>query len=179
MKTKKLSKFLSLILRHRPEVIGIELTAQGWASIEELLNKMADNGKSYTLKDIQEVVTNNDKKRFKISEDGKYIRANQGHSIKVDLGLTPQIPPEVLYHGTAQKYLDSIFQNGLQKRKRAHVHLSKEVATAVKVGSRHGKPVVLKINSQIMQIEGFQFYLSENGVWLTEYVPISYFEVIE
>ena len=178
MKTKKLSKFLSLILRHRPEVIGIELTAQGWASIEELLDKMAENGQHYTLKDIQEVVANNDKKRFKISEDGKYIRANQGHSIEVDLGLTPQIPPEVLYHGTAQKNLNSIFQNGLQKRKRAHVHLSKDIATAIKVGSRHGKPVVLKIRSKLMQEEGFLFYLSENGVWLTEQIPITYFEII-
>ena len=174
MHNKKLSKFLSLILRHRPEALGITLDPQGWASVKDIRDKMAERGKGITLEELKEVVANNDKQRFKLSEDGKQIRANQGHSITVDLQFTPQIPPNTLYHGTATKYIDSILQQGLRKRKRTHVHLSKDKETALKVGQRHGKPFILLINAKEMQADGYPFYLSDNGVWLTDHVPIKY-----
>ena len=179
MHNKKLSKFLSLILRHKPEVLGITLDPQGWASTKEIIEKMQAQGKQVSLQDLQEVVANNDKQRFKLSEDSKRIRANQGHSITVDLQLTPRIPPTTLYHGTATKNLGLIFQQGLLKRKRTHVHLSKDKETAIKVGQRHGTPVVLWIDAQQMQEDGFVFYLSENGVWLTEHVPVKYIRILE
>jgi len=170
----KLSKFLSLILRHKPETIGIQLDENGWTDVQLLLQKMQVSGKTMDLTTLQAVVANNDKKRFAFSEDGTKIRANQGHSLKVQLGYKPQTPPAILYHGTVEKFLGSIFQTGLDKRKRHHVHLSSEIATATNVGKRRGKPVILTIDAAQMQADGYPFFLSENGVWLTDKVPVKY-----
>jgi len=179
MHNKKLSKFLSLILRHRPEALDITLDEQGWATTQEIIDKMTAKGKTVSMAEIKEVVENNDKQRFKLSEDGSQIRANQGHSLKVDLGLQPQTPPEQLFHGTAKKYLNSILTGGLKKRKRSHVHLSKDKETALTVGSRHGQPVILLIDTQKMIDKGHSFFLSENGVWLTDHVPIDCLQLID
>lgn len=170
----KLSKFLSLVLRHKPETIGIQLDKNGWTDVQILLQKIQQFGKAIDLKTLQAVVDNNDKKRFAFNEDRSKIRANQGHSLKIELGYTPQTPPDILYHGTVERFLESIFQTGLDKRQRHHVHLSSEIATATNVGKRRGKPVILKINTLKMHADGFLFYLSKNGVWLTEKVPLKY-----
>ena len=170
----KLSKFLSLVLRHKPETIGIQLDENGWTDVPLLLQKMQASGKVIDLPTLQAVVANNDKKRFAFSEDGTKIRANQGHSLKVQLGYKPQAPPAILYHGTVEKFLGSIFQTGLDKRKRHHVHLSPEITTATNVGKRRGKPVLLTVDAAAMHTDGFLFFLSENGVWLTEKVPVIY-----
>ena len=172
------SKFLSLILRHQPEKIGLSLDANGWADIEELLRLSAAKGKPLTRALLEEVVLTNDKQRFVLSEDGAKIRANQGHSVSVDLGLVPVVPPPVLFHGTATRFLESIRQQGLLKGSRQHVHLSPDEVTAMKVGQRHGKPVVLKIAAGKMQRDGHKFFYSANGVWLTDHVPAAFFEVV-
>jgi putative RNA 2'-phosphotransferase len=168
------SKFLSMILRHRPEKIGLQLDDNGWASVAELLEKAAASGKVISRETLQLVVDNNDKKRFAFSDDGLQIRANQGHSIDIDLGLTPQQPPETLYHGTAEATLKSIRKDGLLPMKRQHVHLSKDEETAIKVGGRHGKPAVLIIRSGEMARQKHLFYVSDNGVWLTDNVPVGF-----
>ena len=170
----QISKFLSLVLRHQPEKIGLRLSQSGWASVEELIEASRQRGIEFTLEELQNVVASNDKKRFSLSEDGLLIRANQGHSIEVKLGYAPTAPPDVLYHGTAERFLTSIKQQGLIKGRRHHVHLSADVDTATKVGRRHGKPVVLKVEAGKMRQDGFVFYLSANKVWLTERVPIQY-----
>jgi len=172
----KVSKLLSLILRHKPEEIGLPLDAEGWADIEELLRLASQRGKRLTRSVLEEVVESNDKKRFAISEDGLRIRAQQGHSISIDLGLTPQQPPALLFHGTATRFLESIRRKGLLPGSRQYVHLSRDEETAVKVGQRHGKPVVLRIVSGAMFDQGHVFYLSGNGVWLTEHVPPAFIE---
>src|SRR5215470_1630353 len=167
----RISKFLSLVLRHQPEKIGLSLDQSGWASTRQLIEASCGRGFEFTLEELQNVVAGNDKKRFSLSEDGLWIRANQGHSIKVELGYAPISPPEILYHGTAERFLASIKQQGLIKGKRHHVHLSADADVAAKVGQRHGKPVVLRIEAGRMHQNGFVFYLSVNGVWLTEVVP--------
>jgi putative RNA 2'-phosphotransferase len=167
----KLSKFLSLVLRHEPESIGLRLDEQGWADVEELLRCCQAGPQPMTREELEEVVRTNDKKRFAFSPDGTKIRANQGHSIEVNLALEPREPPELLYHGTAQRHLDSIRQSGIHKGERHHVHLSLDEPTAIKVGQRHGKPVVLTIRAGEMHKKGNVFYCSDNGVWLTEHVP--------
>lgn len=175
---KKISKFLSYILRHEPDAIGLTLDDQGWANIDELINK-ANQSEEVTTLDrdlIQSVVDTSDKKRFIISDDGQNIRANQGHSINVDLQLKPVEPPEFLYHGTATRFLDSILKEGLKPQQRQHVHLSTNIETATKVGQRYGKPVILTIKALLMYEQGFMFYLSENGVWLTDKVPQDHLE---
>ena len=164
----KASKFLSLVLRHQPQAIGLQLSEAGWASVKDLIAK---SGGRLSLDVIQDVVEQNDKKRFALSEDGRSIRANQGHSIDVDLGLLPVEPPATLYHGTADRFLPSIREEGLTKQSRQHVHLSPDHATAIKVGQRHGKPVVLIVNAGGMYAAGHTFFQSQNGVWLTEAVP--------
>lgn len=168
------SKFLSLVLRHQPQKIGIQLDAQGWVKVDVLLEALGNNHRELSLEELQEVVANNNKKRFAFSEDGQMIRASQGHSVKIDLGYVPKSPPEILYHGTATRFLDSIQENGLIKGKRHHVHLSADLETASKVGKRHGKLVILKVQSKAMEKLGFEFFQSENGVWLTEKVPVEY-----
>lgn len=170
----KLSKFLSLVLRHKPETIGLKIDPQGWASVAELLNKVEASGRSLTLEKLKEVVRENDKQRFGFNEDFSKIRARQGHSLAVDLQLVPQEPPTTLYHGTVNKNLASIKEKGLSRQSRQHVHLSADKATALAVGSRYGKPVVLEIDAQEMNKKGHLFYLSENSVWLTDSVPHPY-----
>jgi len=169
-----ISKFLSLVLRHQPEKIGLSLDQAGWASATRLIEAARLRGFDFMLEELQNVVAGNDKKRFSLSEDGLLIRANQGHSVKVELGYAPTAPPEILYHGTAERFLASIKQQGLIKGKRHHVHLSADVDTATKVGRRHGKPVVLRIEAGLMGQDGYIFYFSANGVWLTVHAPIQY-----
>jgi putative RNA 2'-phosphotransferase len=173
---KNISKFLSLVLRHQPETIDLALDASGWANVEELIEKCKKHGYVFSKEDLMEIVFSNDKKRFAFSEDETRIRANQGHSIDVDLALNPSEPPVFLYHGTVAKFLQNIQQEGLQKMSRQHVHLSKDKETAMKVGSRRGSPEILVVNSFKMHEDGFVFFISENGVWLTDYVPTKYIE---
>jgi len=170
------SKFLSLVLRHKPEEIGLVLDQNGWASIDELIALANARGTKLSRPEIESIVENSDKKRFAISADGTRIRANQGHSVDIALGLEPQTPPERLYHGTATRFLESIRATGLHSASRQHVHLSTDLATAEKVGSRHGKPVILTVNAAQMARDGHLFYLSENGVWLTDTVPSKYLD---
>jgi putative RNA 2'-phosphotransferase len=172
----RLSKFLSLVLRHKPEVAGITLDRRGWASVEELLEGCRRRGRPISREELDEVVATNDKGRFALSADGTRIRAVQGHSVPVDLGYEPRTPPEFLYHGTARRFLDGIQREGLRSRGRQHVHLSSDAETAVKVGQRHGRPVVLRVHAGQMAREGHAFFLSENGVWLTERVPARYLD---
>lgn len=173
-KAIKHSKFLSLILRHKPETIGVSLDANGWIDIDILIEKMNDYGRKINREELLFVVENNPKKRFAINELENKIRANQGHSIDIDHGFQPIQPPEKLYHGTAQRFLDSIFGSGLEKRNRHHVHLSSDLTTASQVGLRHGKLVILEVQALKMHQDGFEFYQSENGVWLTDKVPAKY-----
>lgn len=174
-KLEPLSKFISLVLRHKPETINLQLDSEGWADISELITLSNAHGTPLTHEFLLEIVTTSDKKRFCLSPNGKQIRANQGHSISVDLKLSPQIPPPVLFHGTASRFLASIRNEGLVSRERQHVHLSASESTAIEVGKRHGKPVVLQINAADMHKNGYQFFLSDNGVWLTDSVPPAYF----
>lgn len=162
------SKFISLVLRHKPEEIGLQLDEHGWADVEELIEKMNRKGGRLDREKLNEIVETNEKKRFAFNDDKTKIRASQGHSIEVDVQLPVAIPPDVLYHGTAQKNLDSILMQGLVKGNRLHVHLSDNYKTATHVGQRHGKPVVLVINAKGMSEAGIPFYLSANGVWLVE-----------
>ncbi len=175
--TKSISKFMSLVLRHQPETIGITLDENGWTDVQELLTRMSQHKQPITLAQLREVVETNDKKRFSFSEDGTKIRASQGHSVEVSLGLDPVTPPEYLYHGTVARFLDSIKKEGLQKMSRQHLHLSKDRETAVNVGSRRGAPYILTIRTGQMHRDGFLFYLSDNGVWLTDHVPPAYIEI--
>lgn len=169
-KETRTSKFLSLVLRHRPETIQLELDENGWTNVQELLQKINLHAFELTLSELKTVVANNTKQRFSFSDDQVRIRANQGHSLNVDLGLQARIPPQVLYHGTASKNLESIRQSGLIKGQRHHVHLSADTETAIKVGQSYGKSVVLKIKAGLMHTQGILFYCSANGVWLTEHV---------
>lgn len=173
----EISKFLSFVLRHQPEAIGLQLDREGWANIVDLVARARQTGKSIDESMIRAVVAGNDKKRFAISDDGLRIRAVQGHSTsKVDIQFSPQIPPSILYHGTATRFLDSIKQEGLKPGHRQYVHLSADRETAVSVGQRYGIPIVLKIDAKAMQQQGFQFYQAENGVWLTKSVPSIYLD---
>lgn len=170
--TRKISKFMSLVLRHRPEKIGLKLDENGWADVQELITKMNIN-----LQELEYVVENNDKKRFAFNEDKTKIRANQGHSLKtVDLELKNIQPPNFLFHGTVGKFMSAIRDTGLLKMNRQHVHLSKDKETAIKVGSRRGKAIILSVRAGEMYEKGFEFYCSENGVWLTDHVPQKYID---
>ena len=171
---KSISKFLSLVLRHQPDVIGLELDGKGWANVEQLLLKMNAHNKKIDFDTLQWVVAHNPKQRFSFSEDQSRIRANQGHSVEVELELEALQPPEILYHGTADRFLKSIFNTGLDKRARHHVHLSADPYTAAKVGARHGKLVILEVKSGEMYRQGYEFFRSENGVWLTDAVPVGF-----
>lgn len=170
----RVSKFLSLVLRHKPEVIGLTLDGNGWANVDELIRLANDHGTRLTRPLLERVVAENDKKRFSLSEDGQQIRASQGHSIDVDLALPPAVPPDLLYHGTAVRFVDSIRATGLHSGSRQHVHLSLDVTTATKVGQRHGKPIVLTVRAGEMAAAGHTFFLSANGVWLTDHVPLQF-----
>ncbi|WP_281866876.1 RNA 2'-phosphotransferase [Flavobacterium sp. GSB-24] len=174
--TKSISKFLSLVLRHSPEKIGLKLDEKGWADVNELIEKCTKKGNRLDAELLDYVVENNDKKRFAFNEDKTKIRASQGHSISVDLNLTETEPSEYLYHGTVGKFIESIQKEGLKKMSRQHVHLSKDKETAIKVGSRRGAAQILTVKSGAMHRDGFKFYLSENNVWLTDVVPAKYIE---
>lgn len=169
------SKFLSLVLRHQPEVIGLILDDSGWADIDTLI-RLSQAHKPLTRALIEQIVEENSKQRFAISEDGRRIRANQGHSIEVDLDLVPVTPPTLLYHGTATRFVDAIRREGLVKRSRQHVHLSAAADTATAVGARHGKPAVLIVRAGEMAAAGHAFFRSENGVWLTDAVPVGFID---
>ncbi len=168
------SKFLSLILRHDPAAVSIELDNQGWAKVAAVLEASVSRGFPGDLATLRAVVETNDKKRFGFNSDGSKIRARQGHSIPVDLGLRPKSPPSFLYHGTARRFLFSTMARGLQPRQRQYVHLSLDAQTASSVGRRYGKPMVLIVDAKRMHAEGYCFFLSENGVWLTQEVPAEY-----
>lgn len=170
---RQISKFLSYVLRHRPDSIGLRLDPEGWAGVDELVEKTNARAEGITLnrERLREVVETNDKRRFTLSGDGARIRAAQGHSVQVNLDLQPAEPPEHLFHGTATRFLESILREGLLPQQRRYVHLSKDRATAVEVGRRYGKPVVLTVDARAMHERGFLFYLAENGVWLTDSVP--------
>lgn len=170
------SKFLSYVLRHRPDEIGIELDSRGWVAIDTLLAAAGAHGNPLTREELDNVVANNNKQRFAISEDGTRIRASQGHSTYVDLGYAASLPPELLFHGTAACNVASIRTQGLLKGSRHHVHLSLDSITATQVGARHGSPVVLVVRAGNMSIAGHEFFLSANGVWLTEHVPAAFID---
>lgn len=173
---KSISKFLSLILRHNPDKIGLKLNQEGWADVEELLAKATTQHNSLNRDVLEKVVSQNDKQRFAFNEDRSMIRASQGHSIEVTLDLKASVPPEYLYHGTVSKYIESIKADGLKKMSRHHVHLSKDRETAAIVGGRRGVPVILTMRSGQMYKDGKVFYLSDNQVWLTDEVPSKYIQ---
>ncbi|MEY9110107.1 putative RNA 2'-phosphotransferase [Bradyrhizobium yuanmingense] len=167
----QLSKFLSLVLRHQPETIGLVLDSHGWASIDDLIAKANAAGTNFGRDDLLRVVAESDKKRFSLSHGTDRIRAAQGHSVSVELGLAPQEPPSILYHGTATRFVEAILSEGLKPQARQQVHLSSDEATAQRVGQRHGKPHIFKVDAGSMHAKGFKFFRAENGVWLTDHVP--------
>ena len=167
------SKFLSLILRHKPETIGIKLDEHGWADVSELISGISKT-RPFDMKMLEEIVRTDNKQRYSFNENKTLIRANQGHSIPVDVELEKKTPPEFLYHGTGEKFVSSIDKEGLLSKSRLYVHLSKDTETAVKVGSRHGKPVVYRVAAGKMADKGYEFILSVNGVWLVKAVPAEY-----
>lgn len=170
----KLSKFLSFVLRHNPDEIGLTLSADGWVNIDELVEKANAAGTIFARADLLGVVASSDKKRFSVSADGLSIRAAQGHSVSVELGLPPQEPPSILYHGTATRFVEAILAEGLKPQARQQVHLSADEATAERVGQRHGKPHIFQVDAGGMHAKGLKFYRADNGVWLTDHVPPEY-----
>lgn len=177
-KKDKLSIFISLVLRHRPDAAGIQLDEHGWANVDELIDGINSTGRKINTEMLDEIVATDEKGRYGYNEDKTLIRANQGHSIPVDVDLRAQEPPEFLYHGTAKRFLENIQVEGLKSMSRLYVHLSKDKETAIKVGKRHGEPVVLQVHSGEMFRDGNKFYLSENGVWLIKSVPAKYFNTV-
>ncbi|MFT3924748.1 MAG: RNA 2'-phosphotransferase [Myxococcales bacterium] len=174
----RLSKTLSYVLRHQPEAFGLALDAAGWVGTDDLLAALRSRGHRVSRADLERVVRASDKQRFALSEDGRSIRANQGHSTPVELGYEPREPPARLYHGTVARFVASIRMHGLQKGQRHHVHLSESPETAIAVGARRGRPVVLLIDAAAMHAAGHSFFCSANGVWLTEQVPAAYVLVL-
>jgi putative RNA 2'-phosphotransferase len=172
----KLSKFLSLILRHKPQVIGLQLDANGWADVEQLIDLVNQHGIAISHDLLNVIVQNNDKERFAFNADRTKIRAHQGHSLAVDLELVAEVPPTILFHGTATRFLSSIRIRGLLPGSRQHVHLAAQEIDAIRVGQRHGQPVVLTIQAEAMCRSGYPFYCAKNGVWLTETVPPRYIQ---
>ncbi|MCH5259215.1 MAG: RNA 2'-phosphotransferase [Lachnospiraceae bacterium] len=173
-KMKKISKFIAYILRHNPSAVGIELDEHGWADVSALIDGVCKTGRFVDMQMLEEIVVSDKKRRFAFNDGHTKIRANQGHSVKVDVEMKVLPPPDTLYHGTADKYIESIRVNGIIKQSRNYVHLSKDIQTALKVGSRHGKAVVLKIDARQMYCDGYVFLLSANNVWQTEQVPFKY-----
>lgn len=174
----KISKYLSKHLRHTPEEIGLTLAPGGWVTVDDLLTACAENQLPITREELQIVVDTSEKKRFSFDATGTLIRANQGHSVEIDLQLEPVTPPDVLYHGTGQTSVESILQNGLCKMSRHHVHLTLDMATAKAVGTRHGKPVIFAVDAAAMHKAGYTFYCSDNGVWLVDHVPPEYLKQV-
>lgn len=171
----RLGRFLSLVLRHDPGAAGISLDEHGWADVEELLDGVSRTGRRIDMETLERIVRENNKRRYAFNEDHTRIRANQGHSIGVDVELKRQQPPQYLYHGTAARFLPAIHREGIRKMSRQYVHLSGDFETALAVGRRHGIPVVVTIEAAAMARDGIPFYLSENGVWLCEHVDSRYF----
>lgn len=178
-KTTRISKFLSMVLRHKPENVGITLDENGWTDVPVLLKQLNAHGITVSLDILKHVVDTNEKKRFAFNENFSRIRANQGHSVTVSLDYAPQEPPAELYHGTAQGFVTSIMATGLNKRTRHHVHLSTDIKTATAVGQRHGKPVIFVVLAKAMHEAGFTFFVSDNNVWLTDHVPVQYLKRTE
>lgn len=172
----KISKYLSKHLRHQPERLGLDVQPGGWVDVEALLAACERNRFPITRAELNEVVTRNDKRRFSFDDAGTRLRANQGHSVDVDLQLEPSIPPAILYHGTGQQNVAAIRKQGLLRMARHHVHLSLDVATARKVGARHGSPMIFAVDTVAMCRDGFTFYCSSNGVWLVDHVPARYLD---
>ena len=173
MAKNTVSKFLSLILRHRPEAIGITLDEHGWADVSELIEGVSKTH-HLDMQTLEEIVRSDSKQRYSFSEDKRLIRANQGHSIPVDVELDRLDPPDILFHVTGKKYMKSIEKEGLLPKGRLYVHLSKDTKTAKTVGARHGTPIVYKVRAGAMARDGYEFFLSKNGVWLTKKVPVEY-----
>jgi len=178
MNDKTISKFLSLVLRHQPEMIGLTLDSAGWTDLSELVTKARAHGKAITEDDVRRIAANCEKKRFSFSPDGLRIRAAQGHSVEVALGLEPVAPPDILFHGTATRFADAIRAEGLRPQLRQQVHLSGDEETALKVGQRHGKPFIFRVAAGRMHAEGIPFFQADNGVWLTDTVPPQYLETV-
>lgn len=178
MNLTNLSRYMSLILRHKPEVIEITLDEHGWASVNDLICGIEKNNPGFNMDILEQIVRTDSKQRYSFNDDKSLIRANQGHSVNVDVELKEKEPPEYLYHGTGEKYVKSINQDGLIPKSRLYVHLSKDIKTAENVGKRHGKEVVYRINSGQMYRDGYKFYLSENGVWLIKEVAVKYLEMV-
>ena len=173
MNERSLSKFISLILRHRPEVVGITLDEHGWANVDEPLAGI-NKTRRIDMALLEKIVAEDEKQRYSFNDDKTLIRANQGHSIPVDVELEEKEPPAVLWHGTGEKYTQSIDREGLIPKGRLYVHLSPDIETAKKVGSRHGRPVIYEVDAKAMRADGYKFFLSVNGVWLTKKVPVRY-----
>jgi putative RNA 2'-phosphotransferase len=176
---KRVSKNLSYVLRHRPDTVGLELQEGGWVAVDDLLAAFDRSGEPFPLEVLQQVVAESDKQRFELSVDGARIRARQGHSVEVDLGYQPATPPAILYHGTATRNLDSIFNEGLLKGRRHHVHLSTNKETMIQVAMRHGKPALLAVDAARMSEAGCEFFVTGNNVWLTDHVPAEYLSIVD
>ena len=174
----KTSRFLILILRHKPEGINIQLDEHGWVNTEQLIKKSNEYGHNLTMDILEYIVETNDKKRFAFNDDKTKIRASQGHSVDIELGYTPKTPPTILYHGTGLKSVFSIQKFGIEKRSRTHVHLSSDIETAITVGKRHGNLVVFEVQALKMHCVGYKFFLSDNGVWLTDWIPVPYIRLL-
>lgn len=177
MSYTKISKYISLILRHKPEIIDITLDKNGWANVNKLIDGVNRKYNPFTMEMLEEIVRTDDKQRYSFNENKTKIRANQGHSINVDVELTEIKPPNILYHGTADKYLKSIMKNGLQSQSRLYVHLSQTIDTAIKVGKRHGNPVLIIVDTKAMYEDGYKFFKSQNNVYLTKEVPVEYLKI--
>lgn len=176
MKLNNISKYISLILRHKPEVIGISLDKHGWADVSDLINGIKRDNPEFDMQVLEKIVSTDSKQRYSFNEDKTMIRANQGHSVPVDVELEEKQPPKFLYHGTGEKYVKSIDKTGLVPKSRLYVHLSKDIATAEQVGRRHGKEIVYQVSAGQMYKDGYKFFLSANNVWLTKEVPVKYLE---
>ena len=176
MSLEQTSKFIALVLRHKPEAAGITLDGHGWAQVDELIAGVSRR-MPLTREMLEEIVRTDNKQRYSFSPDHQRIRANQGHSIPVDVELKQAVPPDTLYHGTGDKYVESILREGLLPKSRLYVHLSRDAATAEQVGRRHGKPVLFLVDAAAMVRDGYAFYLSENQVWLTREVPVRYLTI--
>jgi len=169
-----ISKFLSKHLRHQPEALGLTLETGGWVKVDDLLSACQHYGFPITISELEKVVDTDNKQRYSFDETGEKIRANQGHSTQVEMDFQEVTPPSTLYHGTVEKFMDAILAEGLKKMNRHYVHLSRDLETATKVGSRRGKPVILEVDAGAMHAVGYKFYCSANGVWLTDAVPAFY-----
>ena len=177
MDLQNISKFISFVLRHKPEAAGIILDEHGWANADELIKGIKQKYSYFTMQELEEIVSSDNKQRYSFNDDKTLIRANQGHSIPVDVELQEVQPPEFLWHGTAEKYVHSIYDNGLIPKSRLYVHLSSDQQTAVDVGKRHGNVVLFRVDAMQMHKDGYKFYLSKNGVWLIKHVPVAYLSV--